>query len=477
MQRSESTLGTRVLVSKTSQALIWFWLLVGLGVLLPTPIRDVLLSSPSEAGGAPASSSFGATPASAASSDEGASASGARRSEGSRASTEASGVEPIQDPHRSMAAFYRALSRTARREPGAITRVLHYGDSLIDQDLITGALRERLQAVYGDGGHGFTLAGKPWPWYSQVGVGLGEQTDAWDHLRLIGGRAGDRRLGLGCAAMESRAGRAWAQVRLTRPGAARLEVSYLEAPGGGELLLQLDGGSPVRLSTAGPRPISRFHSIELERPLQRVALSTGGRVRLFGLVLEAAGPGITWENLPIVGARLHQLASLDEAHWAEQLRQRRPDLVVFQFGANDSISLGARPETYRSQSTLVLRRARTVLPRSSCLVIGPLDRLERDARGRLHSPTSGRLISDMQREAALSAGCAFWDGQRGMGGPGAMSGWLREGLVLKDLVHLNGMGGSRFGERLHSALQAGLEAYQRGGGERTPPASHALPKR
>ena len=42
----------------------------------------------------------------------------------------------------------------AAREAGAVTRVLHYGDSLIDMDRITGPLRRRLHKRYGDGGHG-----------------------------------------------------------------------------------------------------------------------------------------------------------------------------------------------------------------------------------------------------------------------------------------------------------------------------------
>src|ERR1035438_6358049 len=35
-------------------------------------------------------------------------------------------------------AFYRALRRTGNREPGAVTRIVHYGDSPTTADLITG---------------------------------------------------------------------------------------------------------------------------------------------------------------------------------------------------------------------------------------------------------------------------------------------------------------------------------------------------
>jgi lysophospholipase L1-like esterase len=358
-----------------------------------------------------------------------------------------------------MSWFYRALTATAARQQGAVTRVLHYGDSLIDQDLITGALRESLQRRYGDGGHGFVLAAKPWRWYSQVGVSLAEEEGAWDHFRLVGGKTRDGRLGLGCAAVESTANRASVHLTLSHEiRASRVSVHYLGFPGGGDIDVLADGVRLARIATASPAIASGFRGLDLPRAPGRIRLLATGRVRLFGLVLENAGPGITWDNVPLIGARFHQLATLDETHWREQLLQRRPDLVVFQFGANDSISFGGDLERYGRGVALTLGRLRAALPRASCLVIGPLDRLERDPSGALRSPPLVRRVSDRQREVALAAGCAFWDGQRAMGGPGAMNDWLAEGLALKDMVHLSAKGSRLFAERLERALEQGRDA-------------------
>ena len=35
----------------------------------------------------------------------------------------------IEDPTDNMSPFYEALWRTEKKEPGAVTRILHYGDS------------------------------------------------------------------------------------------------------------------------------------------------------------------------------------------------------------------------------------------------------------------------------------------------------------------------------------------------------------
>jgi hypothetical protein len=45
------------------------------------------------------------------------------------------------DPHESLKTFYQALWRTEAREPGAVTRILHYGDSPVTADSITADVR------------------------------------------------------------------------------------------------------------------------------------------------------------------------------------------------------------------------------------------------------------------------------------------------------------------------------------------------
>ena len=67
------------------------------------------------------------------------------------------GANRFVDPTRSLAPFYAALLRAERREPGAVVRVLHFGDSPTTADLITADVRSQLQAKFGDAGHGVYL--------------------------------------------------------------------------------------------------------------------------------------------------------------------------------------------------------------------------------------------------------------------------------------------------------------------------------
>src|SRR5713226_9215632 len=78
----------------------------------------------------------------------------------------------LNDPAHALDHFFEALQRTEFRQPGAITRIVHYGDSPTTADLITGDARKLLQVRFGDAGHGFILLAKPWAWYEHVGVSL-----------------------------------------------------------------------------------------------------------------------------------------------------------------------------------------------------------------------------------------------------------------------------------------------------------------
>src|SRR5262249_46822261 len=78
----------------------------------------------------------------------------------------------LNDPNHALDHFFEALQRTESKQRGAVTRILHYGDSPTTADLITGDARKLLQSRFGDGGHGFCLLAKPWAWYDHDGVSL-----------------------------------------------------------------------------------------------------------------------------------------------------------------------------------------------------------------------------------------------------------------------------------------------------------------
>jgi len=133
------------------------------------------------------------------------------------------------DQRESLRTFYQALWRTEAREPGAVTRILHYGDSPVTADSITADVRSLLQEHYGDAGHGFVLIAKPWAWYGHRGVDV--RGSGWHIEAASQSRAHDGFHGVGGVSFDGRTG-ATSQLVLHEDH-ARMEIKYLRQPGGG----------------------------------------------------------------------------------------------------------------------------------------------------------------------------------------------------------------------------------------------------
>ncbi|MBI5501756.1 MAG: hypothetical protein HY907_16050 [Deltaproteobacteria bacterium] len=371
--------------------------------------------------------------------------------------------EPNACAERAMDRFYAALRRTALREKNAVTRVTHFGDSIIIEDLWTSTVRKRLQERFGDGGPGFLFLARPWEWYGHLDVQL-EFTDAWHFYRVTNGHAHDDLYGYGGVSFVAGGPGAKATYATVSEGAtgravSRCEVYFLAQPEGGDVQVSLDGVVADPLSTEAPTVGSGFHLVRMPDGPHSVVVQSagGGPVRLFGVTLERDGPGVVYDGIGLLGASARALLEPDETHWKEQFAHRRPDLVVLTFGTNESdhdLSVSG----YREQLQRVVRRLRTVAPFASCLLAGPPDR--GDPNTRETRSIIPKLVA-VQREVASAEGCAFWDTFSAMGGENTMWRWYRSDprRAFGDLTHLAPAGGEILGDLLHAAILQGFVEY------------------
>ncbi len=153
------------------------------------------------------------------------------------------------DQRESLKGFYQALWRTEARQPGAVTRILHYGDSPVTADSITADVRSLLQEHFGDAGHGFVLIAKPWAWYGHRGVDA--HGSGWHIEAASQSRARDGFHGLGGVSFEGSTGASSHLV--LHEDHARMEVKYLRQPGGGLLVVQADSAPIGRWKPRGRR--------------------------------------------------------------------------------------------------------------------------------------------------------------------------------------------------------------------------------
>lgn len=377
------------------------------------------------------------------------------------------GSPAIDDPTgRALDAFYSSLARTIAKQDGAVTRVLHYGDSVITADLVSGTMRRLMQAKFGDAGHGFILIANPWEWYFHNDVSH-HASDGWTANRITGPLSGDGLYGLGGVSFHTK-GEASAWFSTKSQGdyglsVSRFDIFYLEQPWGGDVHLVVPGRAPETLHTRGPKKVSRVHSVAVSDGSGQMTLRTWGNgdVRMFGVALERDVPGVTYDALGANGARIRLWDAMSETHWAEQFALRRPALVVLQYGTNESEDDDFKAETYQAALDRTLSKVQAAAPDASVLIVGPLDRAEKGEGGSLRTkPIIVRLV-EIQKRAALVHHIAFWNTFEAMGGEGAMGRWVKAKPQLGswDFTHPTPAGAETIASLLFEALTRGYVVY------------------
>ena len=369
-------------------------------------------------------------------------------------------IRPVLDDRNGgLDSFYAALWRTERGAPMAITRIVHYGDSPTTADLITGDTRQLLQEQFGDSGHGFTLIGKPWAWYGHRGVDLA--SGGW---RMDPGTRWDLRdglFGLGGVAFSGQTG-AHSRVTLRDANQTLLEVWFLRQPGGGSIAVS-SGGQPIgRIFTDAPARGAGFARLDLKPGTATLDFNSEGAVCMFGITLEKPLTGVVYDSIGLNGASISTPAVLfNESHWAGQLRHRHPDLLVLNYGTNESGYPDFLTQEYERELRVAIRRVRAALPNASILVMSPMDRGRKNGDEIETLPTIPRIV-DIQRRVAAELDCGFFNTFEVMGGAGTMARWYdnEPRLVSADFIHPTPAGARIIAAAFVRALEAGLNRYK-----------------
>jgi len=377
----------------------------------------------------------------------------------------------VEDPQRAdgsraLDAFYARLARTQDKEPGATTPILHYGDSVIASDYISGTLRRKFGQKYGDGGHGFILVANAWEWYFHNDVSHWA-SEGWSMSRITGPLSGDGMYGVGGVSFRT-SGVASAGFGTADKGdfgrnVSRFDVYYLEQPFGGDVELRVAGKYDA-FSTRGPKKVSRVHSVEVPDGAAQLSLKTraSGDVRLFGVALERDQPGVVYDALGANGARAKLWEPMSEAHWTDQLALRKPALVILQYGTNESEDPVLEPESYKKQLRGLIEKVKHAADgKAAVLVMSPLDRAEKIDRMEFRTRKVIPEIVAIQREIAREEGVAFWNAFEAMGGEGSISRWVKAEpqLASWDLTHPTPAGAERIASLFYKATVAGFQAY------------------
>jgi lysophospholipase L1-like esterase len=357
-------------------------------------------------------------------------------------------------PPGSLDTFFASLRQ------GKVTRILHYGDSPTTADSITSDVRRLFQTRFGDAGHGFLLIAKPWAWYGHNGVTL--DAHGWKIEPASQSRASDGFHGLGGVSFRGEAG---ASSRVSLPDSRHTSaiVYYLAEPGGGTFQVRTEDKVLAEVNTSADEKKPAYSEFALPPGTGALELRVGsGNVRLFGYRFDKDRSGVEYSSLGVNGAQVQMVIRYFEiGQWSAVLQHENPDLIVLNYGTNESIYPAYIEKQYPDELRTVITRIRRGVPRASLLVMSPMDRGVMEG-GEIVTPQALEELIGVQRKIAAGTGCAFFNTFEAMGGDGTMGRWYRAQprLVSADFMHPLPQGAAKVGALFEGALVEAYEASQ-----------------
>lgn len=379
---------------------------------------------------------------------------------------------PIVDPEETLAAFYQKLAKLLRGKAKDHVRIGVYGDSNMTMDYMTGEMRRLLQTKYGDAGHGFVAAGRPWGWYLHQDV-RHDAYGAWTAYDCSTDKASDAIYGFANIAMESKSmgAKSWIETASDKHpigrSFSRFEVYALQRAGYGAAFdVKLDDKVIDTIETKGEKTEAIFRKFETEDGPHRIELVTkGAMVRIFGTVIERSQPSIVVDSLGVGALNCEQMWWVNAPVFQQTLAHRNYDLILDVTGTN-MFSPDLHPKWMKN----VVEMERTAIPGVPIILFSPPDLGHWSEQWR--SDPRVVEIGKQKKDVALKNKAAFWDFRGAMGGEASIFAFQKKKLAQSDLVHLTESGGYYMGGRIAFVLwrefQAWLEKHPTAGCDETP---------
>jgi len=179
----------------------------------------------------------------------------------------------------------------------------------------------------------------------------------------------------------------------------------------------------------------------------------------YGLLIDSKN-GVQVDNYAIRGHSGDGLLLINSEYLARQIELLNTKLIVFQFGANVVPYINTDKECAWLENVYynLFMKFRKAAPQASILVIGAGD-MATKINGQDMSYEILPKITEAQKNAALKAGCAFWNLFQLMGGKNSILTWSEKHLASKD-GHFSGKGQEIIGNELFNALMIEYDLYR-----------------
>ena len=345
-------------------------------------------------------------------------------------------VDSTADSRVFLSAFYASLSESTDR----VVRVLHYGDSQIEEDRMTQQIREALQARYGGSGAGLLPLAQTIP-------SLTVRQQLYMSRRYVAPAQGPQRYLVYGPRRDQRSDGFYGVM--------------------GQMAVMSDSlvkGSEDIMAVCTPQSKgTRYSEWKIFADTSIHYTTSGDTVRLNGRgavygLSQQSETGVIVDNIPMRGCLGLVFTKMDSTQLTTFYHNENVRLIIMQFGGNaipfnkSPGTIGAIVRGLRGQVQYLQRQA----PEASILFIGPSDMLTQED-GEWHTYPMVPYMDRLLQKMAIEENIAYFSLYRWMGGRGSMMRWQEVGLAGSDGVHFTRSGARKAGNAVAEWILEGME--------------------
>lgn len=352
-------------------------------------------------------------------------------------------------------AFYQSLD-SAQWMP---IRVVHFGDSQIEEDRMTNVLREYLQELYGGSGPGLL------PLHQTIPTSTTRQRLYINDL-LQSTSEGPMRYGVygKYTRLPDNDYGVMGQVAMMDnnilPGSEhlRLTIEPFSSPAKNanyfnrvRLLSQNVNGYIMAQGTTISLPSNQL--VEMPQSTSHCEIQLQGQGKVYGISLES-DHGVIVDNIPMRACSGDIFTRIDSATLKEYFANTNTRLIILQYGGNSIKNSSAGIASYVKRLRAQVQYLRQCAPLASILFIGPSDmttRIEGEYTSFPMLPYMDKLMEQMAREEKIG----YWSLYHAMGGKNSMITWKEKGLSGNDGIHFTKKGARKAGQMLTKWIDEG----------------------
>lgn len=388
--------------------------------------------------------------------------------------------------------FFEALYASA--ETKEQVRIIHYGDSQIEEDRISSYLRRELQVRFGGGGLGMVSA-RPIGGSISASHSYSNNWKRYTSFSLTGEPLSNKRYGaygITCKYVGNSYDKNFPQYQedtIISEKEDEEPFEFMDKNRGYVTIRPTDKNNPnlfkfdrVRVFIGNVEENIKLSVVSDQGQFQEninagleykdfnfafnkspsnvsITFSGGSSPEVYGISLESSS-GVVLDNIAMRGSDGSVFVKFQQSLAKSMFADLNPKLIILQYGGNAMpvISSEKVAKSYGKQLTNSINFIRKHCPNVSILFIGPAD-MCKTVNGQLQSyPMMETMIKEL-KNVCTENNVAFFSMYDAMGGKNSMIKWVKDGWATSDYIHFNRRGAEKMSEILFKYLMLEYELF------------------